>query len=297
MTTKEKVALVERAEGEVGLRRALELVDLPRSTWFYQRHRVPYDVKHADLIKPLLAATMQSPDYGYRRMAPELSERKGRAVNEKVVRRLNSTLGLTQLRKPRSPKRSKIRETIQSVGRRANLVASLEEIDLYEVLYTDFTEIPYRHGKAVLMPVLDHHSKDVVGWSLGPTRNADLALQAWRRASDRLRRLGVDRSGIIVHSDQDSVYTSDVWVRRLLLHDHVRVSYALRGARDNSLIESWNGRFKGENASLFLEAETIEELERLVAAKIRYYTARRRHSRLENTSPRKYIRWRLDEEE
>jgi hypothetical protein len=48
--------------------------------------------------------------------------------------------------------------------------------------------------------------------------------------------------GLIVHHDQDAVFTGYVWTARLLLKDHVRVSYALRGARDNTEMESFNSR-------------------------------------------------------
>jgi transposase InsO family protein len=216
-------------------------------------------------------------------------------VNTKVVRRLAQSLGLTQLRKRRGPKQSAVRRTLDELGQRVNLVADLEEIDLYQVVYTDFTELVYGGGKAWLMAIIDHDSKDVLGWSLGRHANVDLALRAWRRARQRLRRLGVPIRGMILHHDRDSVYTSDRWVRSLLIQDGVRLSYALRGAKDNPAMESWHGRLKQENAGLFAEAPTLDELEVVVGARIRYYTARRRHSTLGNIAPRTYVRRRLKE--
>jgi len=54
-------------------------------------------------------------------------------------------------------------------------------------------------------------------------------------------------------------------------------------------MESFNGRFKGENKSLFYETANIWELKRLIAQQIEYHNSRRRHSTLGNTAPIHYI--------
>ncbi len=50
-------------------------------------------------------------------------------------------------------------------------------------------------------------------------------------------------------------------------------------------MESFHGRFKEENFSLFLDAEVHGELETVVAKRILYYNGERRHSTLGNRSP------------
>lgn len=56
-----------------------------------------------------------------------------------------------------------------TIGERANLVAPLDEIGLFEVAYTDFTELRYADGtaKAHLMSIIDHTSKLVYCWAVG----------------------------------------------------------------------------------------------------------------------------------
>jgi transposase InsO family protein len=54
-------------------------------------------------------------------------------------------------------------------------------------------------------------------------------------------------------------------------------------------MESFFGRFKPENVSLFHEAANIWELGRMIAQQIDYYNRRRRHSTLGNTAPINYI--------
>ena len=296
MTTARKAELVREAQAEFGLGAALSALDLPRSTWYYQSQRQAYEDKHRALKRPLLAIAQTFPEYGYRRATDDLSERLGRPINTKVVRRLAKLWGLTQLRRPRAPRASAIRRTIEEAGERANLLVDLEDIELFEVLLTDFTELVYARGKAWLMPILDSHSKLVPGCAVGRRRSRRLALKAWARARRRLRSLGVSIEGVIMHHDRDSVYTSDDWVRRVLLDDRARLSYALRGARDNPDMESFNGRFKTENQDLFGDVESFEELVTLVGKRMSHYNCRRKHSSIGNTPPMTYVRRLLAEE-
>lgn len=296
MSTAEKVALVASVWQEFGLRPALAAVELSKSTWYYQqRHKVAYEQKYVHVRPVLEAIAREHPEYGYRRSTPELNERLGQVINHKVVQRLNQRWELNLIRNTRPPQPSRLRRVITQAGDRANLVAQLASIDVFEVVYTDFTELLYTSGrrKAHLMPLLDHVSKLVVGWAVGQQANTSLALEAWTQAKTTFRQLGVDYTGLIVHHDQDAVYTGYAWTGQLLLKDEVRLSYALQGAKDNPEMESFNGRFKTENQSLFLEAQTLAQLQELVADRITYYNIHRRHSSLGYISPLAFIKQRL----
>jgi len=52
--------------------------------------------------------------------------------------------------------------------------------------------------------------------------------------------------------------------------------------------EVW-AHFEGENASLFLEASTLEELEWVIERQVNYAGCERRHSRLAYRSPVEYL--------
>jgi transposase InsO family protein len=290
MTTARKVALVEGVRTEFGLGAALSAMGLPRSTWYYQAQRIPYGRKHEAMKDPLFQIAEKLPEYGYRRAAAEVSEQLGRTVNHKVVQKLQRIWGLRHLRGYRLPRPSGVRKLVTEVGARANLVAELEEIGPFEVLYTDFTELVYSSGKLHLIPIIDHATKLALGWSVGPTPVTEIALRAWRRATAMLRRLRVPIAGIIVHHDRDPVFTSYAWTRQLLLRDRARVSYALRGAPDNPEMESFNSRFKEENRSLFAEAEDHEGLVAVVNERMNHYNRRRKHSTLGNQAPLAYAR-------
>ncbi len=172
-------------------------------------------------------------------------------------------------------------------GGKANLVAVLEAIEPFEVLYTDFTQLRYANGRerAFLIAFPDHASKLVLGWAVGPRAITELALSAWERAKEGLRRFGRSPRGVIVHHDRDPVFTSCEWTGRLLLKDETRVSYALRGARDNTEMESFHGRFKTENRSLIDDAQSLEALRIVLGERLGYFNRKRRHSTLGNRSP------------
>jgi putative transposase len=290
MSTAAKVELADSVRAEFGLTPALTVLGLPRATWYYRAaHAEGYAERHADLRSTLDQIARDHPEYGYRRTTTELRERRGQVVNQKVVRRLHQCWGLPLLRQTRPPRPSGLRQVITAAGERVNLLAELETVGPLAAFHTDFTELVCAAGKAQLMALVDHTTKVVPGWALGRHADSGLALQAWTAAKRWLRRHGWPIAGLIVHHDQDSVYTSYAWTGQLVLRDQVRLSYALDGCRDNTEMESFHSRFKSENRSLLVEAASFAELERIVGQRIAYYNRRRRHSALGNQAPLAFL--------
>ena len=192
------------------------------------------------------------------------------------------------MRRTLRPKPSAIRRAIDTAGPRANLLSTRRkaEIGPLEVFYTDFTELRFAGGarKAWLIPLLDHRTKYVAGFAVGERANSELALTAWLAARKTLSRYRDSLGGVIVHQDQDSVFTGYAWTGQLLSAG-VRLSYALRGPGDNPEMESFFGRFKVENRSLILDAESLTELNTVVRDRIKYYNRVRRHSSLGDRPP------------
>lgn len=293
MTSTQKVSLVESVKDTYGLNLALSAVNLPRSTWYYhQNQKVSYEEKYAHLLPVLETIAREHPEYGVPRIMPELRDEYGYDVNHKVVERLLGLWELRILRSTHRPRRSSVQQAIIEAGERANLVAQMEEIGLFQVLYTDFTELLYANGrrKAFLIPIIGHASKMAFGWAVGESADTVLALQAWRRAKETFQRLDVSYTGMVMHHDRDSVFTGYEWTSQLLLKDSLRLSYALRGAKDNPEMESFNGRFKTEGHSLFLEAQTLAELTAVVEQRMPYYNTERRHSSIGYVPPLTFIK-------
>ena len=292
MSTEKKVELVSSVKDEYGLAPALRALDLPRATWnYHEKQKVPYEEKYAH-VRPILEGVLRDhPSYGIPRITPELSDRYGRRINHKVIQELLHIWDLSMLRKAKKPRPGSTRRVILAAGDKANLVKGMAEIGLFAVSYTDFTEIRYADGrrKAYLMPIIGHLCKMAYGWALGESADSELALEAWSMAKKTFEKLGITCEGMIMHHDQDSVYTGHLWTGQLLLQDKVRLSYALDGAKDNTEMESFNGHFKQEGNSLFLDAGDIEELKEVISRQMDYYNTKRRHSSLGYISPMAYI--------
>lgn len=293
MTPEQKVAVVRSVKNRYGLNLALATVELPKSTWYYhQKHKVAYEEKYGHLLPILEEIVREHPEYGVPRIMPELREAYGIDVNHKVVARLLGIWDLSILRSTHRPRPSSIQQTIAAAGEQANLVAQKEEIGLFQVLYTDFTELVYAdgHRKAVLIPIIGHTSKMAFGWAVGDSANTLLALQAWERAKHTCRQLVIPFRGMIMHHDRDAVFTGYGWTAQLLLEDGLRLSYALRGAKDNPEMEAFNSRFKTEGHSLFLAAQTLADLIVVVDVRMQYYNTQRRHSSIGYVPPLTFIR-------
>ena len=190
------------------------------------------------------------------------------------------------------------RQVIVAAGERANVVAQMEwsgtsrrQIGLFEVAYTDFAELLYADEtrKAYLMPIIGYICKLAYGWAVGKRANADLALQPWEVAKVTFQQRAIPYAGMIVHHDQDSVYTGYRWTGQLLLKDGVRLSYTLNGAKNDPEMESFNGRLRTEGRSLFLDPQTPSELWAVVGKQMYYYNTERRHSSIDYLSPLTYI--------
>jgi putative transposase len=288
----EKMELVEEHRGSYGLNQTLGALGLSKGTYYYRRHKGSVrQAKDAVLKQRILCLIKDNPSYGYRRISAELAVSGAEWVNHKRLRRVLGDYEL-DLRGclPRS-KPSAVAKLLSEAGPSADLVKGRSFAAL-EAFSTDFTELACEGGtkKGWLMVLLDIGSKWAGGWSVGASRNRAMALEAVDSLRDGMAALGQDTlSGVIVHHDKDSVYTSYAWLERLLLEEKARLSYAERGARDNPWIESFWGRFETENGALILEAETLEEVRQIVGKQLEYYNRERRHSALDYRSPHEVL--------
>ena len=294
MSNAEKIELVLSARDQgIALEPALSAVELSRSSWYYHRnYKVSYESKY-EWLRPIVEEIVtEHADYGVPRIWRELRQTYGRRVNHKVIRRLVNLWGLSIRRNVRDPERDGIKSAIRAAGSRADLVNGRGDIGPFEVIITDFTEIKYAGGnrKAKLMPLIDHEVKLVYGWSLEAERSSRGAIKAWDAALETFEQLGIKPEDIIVHQDRDSVYTSFVWLWRLMIKEKVRISYAMNGARGNTVMESFNSSLKRECGSLFIEASDMDELREVVDAQIKYYNHRRIHSSIGYRTPMGYAR-------
>jgi len=292
MNIQEKVSIIDKAKEEYGLNLACEAVDLPKASWYYHKNqKVDYKEKY-NYLKPIMEEIIREfPEYGYPRIKTELQEEYGLVVNHKVILRLLNLWDLKIMRAGRNNEKSAVKKAIETAGAEINLIKKLEDIGLFEVSYTDFTRIIYDNGSksAWLIPIVGHKSKMVYGWSLGPYADTESALKALDMTIETFKAMKIDYEGMILHQDQDSVFTGSRWVQEVLVENKIRLSYTENGARDNPAMESFNSHFKCPNKSLFLDAGDLSELKEVIKERVIFWNERRRHSVLENKKPLEYV--------
>ncbi len=291
----EKLELIQDHPDDHSLNDCLEALGVSKGTWHYRMRRGSKRQERQvrdEVLKPKVVQIIKDhPDYGYRRIQPDLEAEVEGAVNHKRLRRLLNQWDLALHRSIPRPKASRVLQILRQAKGHLNLAAGMDPGPL-ELLSTDFTEIPFDGGnrKAYLIAMVDVNSDWVPGWAVGLSKDTTLALEGWREVVEGYGTFGRDVAGIVVHQDRDPVFTSYAWLRDLVVDSGVRVSYSERGALDNSWIESFWARFKGENRSLFSDAKDLVDLRGLIDRQMRYYNGSRRHSSVGNRPPLAYLK-------
>lgn len=300
MNTEQKVSLVRQRQKKLGLNRSLKLVGLAKSTWYDCKK--PKADKYQAIRRDLKQTLLDNAPYGYRRVHSELTDQDdgyGHHVGKETVRLLMKDMAMQMAKRPPKPRFGPIKKIINEAGNKVNRLAQLEAkrpVEIGEAGVTDFTEIVYDNGtrKAQLMSILDYNSRTVLGWEAAESKDTQLALAVWRKTKRSLKRLQLPVKNIIIHSDQDPVLTSHAWARQIVLDDEALLSYSLNGCHGNTRMESWHSRFKGENKSLFADCRKLNEIRAKIKQQVHYYNYRRRHSSLNNKTPMRYIKIRLN---
>jgi putative transposase len=199
------------------------------------------------------------------------------------------SLGLP--RKIRKSKKSVIKEILEAMADRANLLIRTKISGPFQAISSDITEIIYNHGlsKAYLAVHKDVFGQMVYGYAVGENMEAMLVINSFQSAVKVIEKLlGRPLKEILSHSDQGSQYTSYEYIN-LVLKSNFIMSYSTPGTpTENPGQESFFGRLKDECKSEFLEMETFEELKKLISQKISYYNNERLHTSIALKSPRKY---------
>ena len=181
---------------------------------------------------------VQMPAYGYRRITAAL-QRAGWEVNHKRVLRLMRADNLLCLRK-----RAFVRTTDSDhdLPVYPNLARELQVTGLNQLWVADITYIRLVLEFVYLAVILDAFSRRVIGWALGRTLEAELAVAALRMAIGR----GRVAPGLVHHSDRGVQYASKDYVALLTEHD-ILISMSRRGnPYDNAQAESFMKTLKYE---------------------------------------------------
>lgn len=191
-----------------------------------------------ELRDALQQVALQFPAYGYRRITAEL-KRRGFAVNHKHVLRLMRQDNLLCLRHKSFVATTDSRHNLPVYP---NLARDLVASQVNRLWVADLTYIRLRGEFVYLAVVLDAFSRRVIGWALGRSLEAGLALSALRMAL-RQRR---PEPGLVHHSDRGVQYASHDYTDLLKEHK-IEISMSRKAnPYDNAACESFMKTLKYE---------------------------------------------------
>jgi putative transposase len=149
------------------------------------------------------------------------------------------------------------------------------------VWVADTTYLPVIGGFLFLVAIIDLFSRKVVGWSLGDHLDAELSMQALRRALARRE----PSSGLIFHSDRGMEFAASSF-RRLLKDAKILQSMSRKGnCWDNAVAESFFStlEFEGPVTSTWrYVADAEPEMFTFIES---YYNQERLHSHIGYKTP------------
>ena len=256
--------MVEPEHVGLSVRRQCELLELPRSTCYYEP--AGETAENLALMRRIDALYVRWPFYGSRRLALELE------VNRKRVQRLMRLMGLEAV----YPKR---RTTRPAAGHKIYpyLLRNVEVVRPNQVWSTDITYVPLSRGFVYLVAIMDWFSRYVLAWRLSNTLEGTFCQEALDESLERGRPE-------IFNSDQGAQFTSRAFTSRLELCG-VSISMDGRGrALDNVFVERLWRTVKYEDIYLRDYVSPWEAAQGL-ARYFRFYCEQRRHQSLGYRTP------------
>lgn len=241
--------------------KALEYLNIPRSTFYYDSVLDPKDVELKEKIEKVLR---EHPAYGHKRIALHLG------LNRKPVLRVMKKFGLKPLRKRKKPKKSGLSSEYEPSP---NLLISLFPLYRNHIWVTDFTYIKW-HGRFVyLCTVIDLYTREALGISVKTNHSALLVSEAL------LNALQNNTAPAIIHSDQGSEYKSRLF-RSILKDSRILQSMSKKGSPwQNGYQESFFGNWKVDVGDVN-HFRTLGELTSEIYKSIYYYNHLRIHTAL-----------------
>lgn len=254
---------------------ACELVELPRSTYYYRSQKVD----ESQLMADMEAVVGQFPRYGSRRVAQQLRRAPyGYRINRKRTQRI-----MRQKDWLRPVRRKGYRTTNSNhpYPRYANLVKELKVNQPEQVWVSDVTYIRLGQGFVFLAIVLDVYTRSVRGWQLSTACDTELTLAALRMGL-------ADRVPEIHHSDQGGNYAAHGYIDELRKYQ-IQISMATVGkAEENGYAERFMRTVKEEEVDLSDYCDFADARQQIGQFIQDVYNQKRIHSSLGYLTPAEF---------
>ena len=285
LSNREKSNLIDALRMTYPLNSLLDMLNMPKSSYFYQREAKGKGDKYSELRTYVRGIFNENNSrYGYRRVHAVIRS-DGQVVSEKVIRRIMREESLIVPKKQKRKYSSYLGEISPAVE---NIVARDFHAEQPNVKWlTDLTEFHIPAGKVYLSPVIDCFDGLAVSWTIGTSPNAELVNEMLEGAISTL----LNDEKPIVHSDRGCHYRWPGWITRMNEAGLTRSMSRKGCSPDNSACEGFFGSIKNEMFYFrswdgFTTEQFIDELDRY----LRWYNEKRIKMSLGAMSPLAYRR-------
>lgn len=258
----------------------LQMTGLSRAGYYRWRRPPVVSTAEMELRDELQQVALEWPAYGYRRITAEL-QRRGFDVNHKRVLRLMRADNLLCLRRRAFAVTT---DSHHGFPVYPNLAREMTPTGVNQLWVADITYIRLCTEFVYLAVLLDAFSRRVIGWALGRTLAAELAVAALRMALAERQ----PAAGLVHHSDRGAQYASLDYTELLKQHQ-VRISMSRKGnPYDNAACESFMKTLKHEEVYRN-EYRDLEEAQASIGDFLEdVYNQRRLHSALGYLPPTEF---------
>jgi transposase InsO family protein len=225
------------AKGQ-GVKALCQITGLSRAGFYRSRMPRLASAVEMEIRDEMQKIALESAAYGYRRITAALQKR-GFNINHKRVLRMMREDNLLCVRRRRFVVTTDSRHNLPVY---ANLAGQIVPTAINQLWVADITYIRLRTEFIYLAVVLDAFSRRVIGWALGRTLEAELAVTALRMALSERK----PEPGLVHHSDRGVQYASQEYTEVLKQH-HAQISMSRKGnPYDNAACESFMKTLKYE---------------------------------------------------
>jgi len=257
-----------------------QITGLSRASFY--RWRLPRQARpvEMELRDEMQRVALEWPAYGYRRITPELQDR-GFQVNHKRVLRMMREDNLLCVRRRRFVVTTDWRHNLPVYP---NLARQMAPAAINQLWVADITYIRLRTEFVYLAVILDGFSRRLIGWALGRTLEAELAVTALRMAL----RERPPPPGLVHHSHRGVQYGCATYIEMLQQHG-VAISMSRKGNPfDNAACESFLKTLKQEEVYRNEYRDFYEARSHIAEFLERVYNWKRLHSALGYLPPAEF---------
>jgi len=268
---REKLTLASKQHPDISLARQAELLDVSRSSFYYEPSISPEDIAIMNAIDEIFT---KYPFYGHRRIREDLRDHQINIGRKRTIS-LMKTMGLEAI----YPKKKwHLSDPDNNARKYSYLLSGLPIVRSNQVWGTDITYVKLLRGFAYLVAIIDWFSRYVISWELSETLEMEFCLNNLKRA--------LEISTPAIHnSDQGRHFTSLKYTGLLESQETIRISMDGRGrCMDNIFTERLWRTVKYENIYLN-EYRNFNEAHQGLSEYFKFYNEYRKHQSLDYRTP------------